>query len=168
MIEQPELWDIYDSTGARTGRTTTRGTPLASGTYHLVAHIWLRDKSGRWLIQKRADTVEWKPGIWAATGGSAVAGEDSLTSALRETEEELGLRIDPSAMQLRGRLRRHDDFADIWLASIAAERIHDCRLQHEVAKVKWATGAEIRQMIVDGDFFDYGAEYFAVLGQLGE
>ena len=32
---------------------------------------------------------------WETTGGSALAGDDSLTAALRETKEELGIDLDP-------------------------------------------------------------------------
>lgn len=31
--------------------------------------------------------------MWETTGGSAVAGDDSLTAALRETKEELGIDL---------------------------------------------------------------------------
>ena len=36
------------------------------------------------------------PGEWAATGGSAVSGEDSLAAALRELNEEIGFEFNGS------------------------------------------------------------------------
>ena len=37
----------------------------------------MNDK-GELLIQRRSMGVQWKPGIWAVTGGSAVSGEEPL------------------------------------------------------------------------------------------
>ncbi len=163
MEQQREQWDIYDSTGTATGRTAVRGEKLAPGEHHLVVHIWLRDPAGRYIIQKRADHVEWVPGKWATTGGSVVAGEDSLTAAVRETEEELGLAIAPHSMKLLKRLVRHDDIADIYTAPIDADALSRCCLEHAVAEVKWATVSEVRAMVTAGIFHDYGSDYFDLL-----
>ena len=87
-----ELWDVFDENGIPTGKTALRGrSVLAPGEYHLVVHIWVISKSGLFLIQRRADDKKLMPGEWAATGGAAVAGEDSLTAARRELLEELGI-----------------------------------------------------------------------------
>lgn len=76
-----ERWDLRDGEGNPTGETMERGEHLKPGQYHLVVHIWIIDGQGRLLIQKRAAHLKLMPDIWAATGGSAVAGEDSHTAA---------------------------------------------------------------------------------------
>ncbi|WP_367280551.1 NUDIX domain-containing protein, partial [uncultured Desulfovibrio sp.] len=48
------------------------------------------------IIQRRAQGVSWKPGLWAVTGGSALAGEGPFEAALRELREEIGLRVEPA------------------------------------------------------------------------
>lgn len=62
---------------------------------HMSAGIILVDPQGRVLLQLRDD----KPGImypghWGITGGAADTGETPEQTALRETEEETGLRIE--------------------------------------------------------------------------
>ena len=89
-----ERWDLRDGEGNPTGETMERGEHLKPGQYHLVVHIWIIDGQGRLLIQKRAAHLKLMPDIWAATGGSAVAGEDSHTAAARELREELGIETD--------------------------------------------------------------------------
>ena len=82
-----EIWDLYDGNGQKTGRTMVRGEEVPAGLYHLGVHIWPMNSRGEFLVQKRSMTVQCKPGIWAVTGGSAVAGEDALTAARRELSE---------------------------------------------------------------------------------
>ena len=96
-----EIWDLYDGNGQKTGRTMVRGEDVPAGLYHLGVHIWPMNSRGEFLVQKRSMTVQWKPGIWAVTGGSAMAGEDALTAARRELREEntmLSLRATTDAM----------------------------------------------------------------------
>ena len=95
----PEIWDLYDGDGKLTGQKLVRGEEIPQGLYHIGVHIWPINHSGSFLIQKRADNVQWKPGIWAATGGSAISGEDPLTAAMRELREELGVEARPEEMQ---------------------------------------------------------------------
>ena len=148
-----ELWDVFDENGIPTGKTALRGrSVLAPGEYHLVVHIWVISKSGLFLIQRRADEKKLMPGEWAATGGAAVAGEDSL--------KELGIAADRDKMLLLTRIKRRNSLLDVWLteSNAPAEKL---TLQHtEVAEAKWITGKELKEMIKNGSFHNYGKEYF--------
>ena len=149
-----ELWDIYDASGNKTDVIVQRGDTLCAGQYHLVVHIWIYNSAGEFLIQKRAPHVEWAPGKWAATGGSAISGEDSQTAALRETREELGITLSPQKMQLLGRGRRRESFTDIWMTETDV-MIEDCTLEDAVSGIKYVTADEMKKMIADGDFINY-------------
>ena len=149
-----EVWDIFDEQGNRTGKRIRRGELLLPGEYHLVVHIWIKDKNNNLLIQKRATHLEWEPGRWAATGGSAIAGEDSLTAAMRETREEIGILLQPNKMKLITRRVRIDSLLDIWVAevNIAAEQ---CVLEDAVSEVRFVTKDELMRMHETGSFVDY-------------
>ena len=145
-----ELWDVFDENGIPTGKTALRGrSVLAPGEYHLVVHIWVISKSGLFLIQRRADDKKLMPGEWAATGGAAVAGEDSLTAARRELLEELGIAADRDKMLLLTRIKRRNSLLDVWLteSNAPAEKL---TLQQ----------TELKEMIKNGSFHNYGKEYF--------
>ncbi len=155
-----ERWDLLDENGNLTGKTMVRGATMRAGQYHLVVHIWIVDSCGRILLQRRAPTRRLMPGAWAATGGSAIAGEDSETAARRELQEELGIVTAAGEMQLVERLRRRNAFTDIWLLKrdIADEELHLQR--EEVAETRWVSEQALRVMIVKGDFHNYGRPYF--------
>lgn len=53
------------------------GSTFAPGSIISWCIYGFPDSRGRLLIQKRASHLKLMPGIWAATGGSAIAGEES-------------------------------------------------------------------------------------------
>ena len=156
-----ELWDIYDKNRNKTGRTVERGWPMAEGEYHLAVHVWIYNRKGEWLISKRSPEKKASPNIWEACGGAAVAGDDSLTTALREAREELGLTLDPG----KGRLfttivreNRHPPggscMADVWIFSYDCP-IEDIILQPgETCDARWENAGAIHAMMASGDFFN--------------
>jgi 8-oxo-dGTP diphosphatase len=156
-----EIWDILDKNGTTTGRTIKRSELLNEGEYHLVVHIWICDENGNFLIQRRPETVEWMPNIWATTGGSAVQGEDSLTAAVRETSEELGLQIHPNRFKHYMRQKGSNDFTDIWIVKGRSVEFSPVVLSDEVAAVKWAKAQDVIGMIYNKDFieYDYAARF---------
>ena len=153
-----ERWDLLNEHGDPTGKTMVRGARMHAGQYHLVVHIWIVD--GRILLQRRADTRRLMPGVWAATGGSAIAGEDSETAARRELQEELGVATAAGEMTHVGRLRRRNAFTDVWLLKRDVKDADIVLQTEEVAEVRWVTEQELRVMIVKGDFHHYGRPYF--------
>ncbi len=147
--------------GRVTGKTAVRGrTVLRHGEYHLVVHIWVMSSNGDFLIQRRSEKRRLMPGEWASTGGSAIAGESSLTAAARELQEELGICAPKGSLKLMGRLKRRNSFLDVWFIRCDAD-ITRLRLQKsEVAEVKWVTEAELKKMIEERKYHNYGREYF--------
>ncbi len=153
-----EIWDVLDENRKITGRYIERGRPeWVLGDYHLVVHVWKHRRNGEWLIDKReVRTEDDLGGKWETTGGSAVAGEDSLTAALRETKEELGIDLDP----VKGRLfytytNGYTGLVDVWVFDCDCS-LEDVTLQKgETCDVMWANGDKIREMAANGEFIGY-------------
>jgi len=65
---------------------------------HRATYIFVLDSEGRILVQRRTDTKDLFPGYHdLAAGGVVAAGESYEECALREAEEELGIRDTPLA-----------------------------------------------------------------------
>ena len=156
-----EKWDILNADGEFVGKTTLRGKcNLKNGEYHLVVHIWVVSSRGDFLIQKRSENKKLMPGEWAATGGAAISGEDSFTAANRELYEELGISSDEQTLKKLARIKRRNSLLDIWYINTDVE-CESLRLQEdEVADARWVSRAEFENMIENGDFHNYGKEYF--------
>ncbi|MBQ0110377.1 MAG: NUDIX domain-containing protein [Oscillospiraceae bacterium] len=154
-----ELWDVYDGNGKPTGKIVPRGVrTLKNGEYHLVVHIWPISKDGALLIQRRSHKKRMMPGIWAATGGSAIAGENSLTAAKRELFEELGIT---SQLEFIKRMRKRNSFVDIYATRVRAT-VDSLKLQKsEVASAKWVSIQTLENMVECGEFHNYGENYFS-------
>ena len=158
-----ELWDIYDRHCRKTGKIVERGQMLGQDEYHMVVNVWLRNEKKEFLISRRAVNKS-DPLCWECTGGSALAGEESLEAALREVHEELGIILDPKAgRKIITGFRHYDhcsDFVDVWLFGCDVP-INAVTIQpEETCDAKWASVEEIRMMIERGlwipmNQFDY-------------
>ena len=90
-----ETWDLYTAEGQRTGMTMTRGEKVPEGYFHMVCDVLIRHTDGDYLLMLRSREKKVYPGRWESTcGGSALAGEDALTAALRELREETGIVLE--------------------------------------------------------------------------
>ena len=160
--DENELWDVYDEKRRLTGRTHRRGDPLEKGERHLVVHVWLLNSQGQFLLTKRTPNKTF-PDMWESTGGSALAGEDSLSAALREVREETGLRPEPEKGQRLISLKRRDYFCDVWLFEQDFS-LEDVVLQEgETCGACYAGREEILEMLREKSFvpYEYLDELFA-------
>ena len=156
----PEMWDIVDQNGNKTGRLHERGRPMQKGEYHLSVSVWILNRQGEFLISKRAP-AKTAPGMWETTGGGAIAGEDGLEAAVREVREELGIALRPENGRVFTRYTfPHSGgdgaaFIEVWVFA------HECalssvRLQsEETCDAMWASPAVIKRMIREGRFTAY-------------
>lgn len=144
-----ELWDIYDAQRNIIG-TTTRYAALHEdslrGGYHLVVHIWVLRSDGRLLLTRRAPEKEAWAGYWENPGGAALRGEDSLTAAVRELEEETGIRARPEELRL---LEAHVEKTGIYdgYALFRRAPVEAIRLQPgETSAARWVTLGELDRL----------------------
>jgi 8-oxo-dGTP pyrophosphatase MutT (NUDIX family) len=144
-----EIWDIYDESRVKTGRTHRRGDYLAKGDYHLVVHIWLLNSDGRFLITKRSPNKGF-PNMWECSGGSALAGDDSLAAAVREVKEETGLTLDPKRGEVVLTYRGTDYITDVWLFRQDFDLSDVQLLEGETCDVMYASVEELLQLRADG------------------
>lgn len=150
-----EYWDLFNGAGQATGETHLRGTAVPKGRFHKVVHIWIQNSKGELLIQKRSDTVDNCPGEWAATGGSVVAGEEPLATAVRELLEELGLTVQASELKHLLTVRRKNAFCYVYLLhkDIQVERL--TLQESEVSDASWVTKETIEKMTAEGTMHRY-------------
>lgn len=160
-----ELWDVYDIHRNKTGKLHERGKPLGDGEYHLVIHVWVRNLNGDFLITKRAADKIPFPGLWECTGGSALAGEDSLTAALRETLEETGIDHRDSEKKCVLSYTRGDWHGDVWLFTCDLSP-SDVHLQSgETTDVCMASKEAVLRLFREGEFcgYDYIEEFMKMI-----
>lgn len=144
-----ESWDLFDEERNPLFRTRQRGTPGRQGEYHVVVSIWTVDSHGNVLLTLRDPAKESYPNVWENTGGSALAGESSISAAVRELFEETGIRADAAELRLIGTEQTLDSFVDHYLLRRDLA-LADVRLQEgETADAKWVTFAQLDAMVAD-------------------
>jgi len=161
-----ELWDLYDADRNLVGSAHRRGDPLPAGYYHLVVFIYLQNSMGELLITKRAPN-KGDPNLWETTGGSAVAGDDSLAAAIREVKEETGLDLLPENGKCVLTYIVRDAICDTWLFKQDFD-LRDVVLQeNETVDAKYATIDEVCRMIENGEFVNIGYDVKDFFERLG-
>ncbi|MEB8329396.1 NUDIX domain-containing protein [Flavobacteriaceae bacterium KMM 6897] len=89
-----ELIDILDAHGNYTGKRLMKSEAHRKGLFHPTVHIWFYNKKGEILLQQRAASKETYPLLWdVSVAGHIGAGEDIVSSAIREISEEIGLNV---------------------------------------------------------------------------
>src|SRR5579862_1982864 len=93
MLDEPEMFDLYDADGRSLGRSKAREEVHRDGDWHRSAHVWIYTGEGCLLFQRRAhDKDTWPGRLDASIGGHYRAGEDR-DGVVREAQEELGLAV---------------------------------------------------------------------------
>ena len=148
-----ELWDLYNEKREVTGRLHVRGEEGPEGYFHLVVDVWIRNSKGEYLISQRAASRPSFPLMWECVGGSVIAGEDSLTGALRETKEEVGVDLAlEDGYVVYSNMRRHfRDMMDVWLFRYDGPVELEKATTDEVAQVRWMTVEQIRVLWESGE-----------------
>ena len=152
-----ELFDLYDSERNKTGRTMERGTPIPTGHYRMVVHVCVFGSDGKMLIQRRQPFKRSWSGMWDLTvGGSAVSGDTSLSAAIRETSEEIGIKLVPDELRRILTIETTTGvFDDIYIVQNDLDETALTLQYEEVEQVKWADIDEIKSLVKDGGFIPY-------------
>lgn len=151
-----ELFDVLDENGNKTGRTKPRSAVHRDGDWHRAIDVIVINRRGEILLQRRAADKDSFPGMLdISCGGHLAAGEDSLTGALRELKEELGLEVSPEELTFlhtdKTSIRPDPDFInnsfnDIYTLRINQE-LNELRAQpEEISELIYVTPDELRAL----------------------
>ena len=101
-----EIFDICNEQGIPTGETVERSIAHRDGIPHRTVHIWItREAEGRQqiLLQQRSLEKDSFPGLFdTSSAGHLQAGDEPLEGAMRELEEELGIKAEASQLKYAG------------------------------------------------------------------
>ena len=157
-----EAWDIYDENRNLTGRIHKRGDRMKDGDYHLTVHVWLVNSKGEFLLTKRSPNKGF-PNLWEATGGSALAGDDSLSAALREMKEETGLSLSPENGQLVTTIIGDNYICDVWLFREEHDLSEVVLQEGETCDVMYASREKFFEMKDQGLLVPLSFEYLNII-----
>ncbi len=163
-----EFWDIVDKNGNKTGRIHKKGDEMQDGEFHLSVSVWIKNSEGKYLISKRVSTKVADANMWETTSGSALAGEDGITAALREVREEVGISLNKENGKLfttytyphsKG---KGGAYYEVWVFEQDV-KVEEVKLQkEETCDFMFATSEQITSLAQKGEFikFDYLTSLF--------
>ncbi len=170
-----EYFEIYDNSGKPMNKQEKRETVHKLGLWHKVVHIWIYNKKGQILIQKRSKNKDAYPDLWdVSAAGHINPGENPIDASIREVYEELGIKIDRKSLYKIGSffLSLKDEknqiidneitivFAFSWNGDIKDLKID----KSEVAKVKFIDLSKLEKILSDKNlrkqFVYFGNRYF--------
>lgn len=94
-----EMIDYLNETGEVIG-IIDKADAHRDGLWHKSVHVWVINDNNEILLQQRCASKSFYPNVWDVSfAGHVSTGEDSITSAMREGEEELGVTIDINKMK---------------------------------------------------------------------
>ena len=104
--------------------------------------------------------------MWECIGGSVVKGEDSLSGAIREAKEEIGVDLMPENGQVLFTKTRKiiegkifNDIMDVWRFEYDGEVDLSNATTDEVVQVAWMNREQIKELF-DANMFVDTLEYF--------
>lgn len=88
-----EVWDAYKSDGSLAGIDLIRGEKIPNGLYHGVVEVFVLHNDGTVLLMQRDYSKPNYPGLYeSGASGSILKGETFIDGAIRELEEETGIK----------------------------------------------------------------------------
>jgi isopentenyldiphosphate isomerase len=85
----------------------TRENIHRNGLLHREIHVWLFNDKGEVIFQKRGPNKDTYPGLLdASVGGHVEINDDYKTTAVKEVEEETGLKIEKKDLIFLEKIRR--------------------------------------------------------------
>lgn len=149
-----EYFDIRNLDGSLTGDIKERQKVHEDGDIHGTSHVWIvrQNEKNKYelLLQKRSAEKDAYPGCYdISSAGHLPAGQDFLPSAIRELDEELGIKAREDQMIFLGihegyseeifygKPFRNHEISHVYLYKDFVN-ISDLHLQkEEVESVKW-------------------------------
>ena len=147
-----ELWDLYDEHKNKLNKYHIRGEKLQEGEFHLVVHVWIKNKKNEYLLSKRSFNKTSFPLMWECVGGSVLKDENTYDAGIREVFEEVGIDLSHTKGKFITSFVRTDyqDIVDVYEFNYDGEADLNKATTDEVIETKWVTKEEIENIFNEG------------------
>ncbi len=142
-----ELFDVVDEQDRVTGQARRRGVH-ARGWRHRAVHVLVMNGAGRVFLHQRSKKKDLFPGKWdSSCAGHVGAGEDYDGTAVREMQEELGVRpVRPPQRMFRIEACPDTGWEFVWVYCVAAEGPFTLQAD-EIERGDWFAPEEIDRWV---------------------
>lgn len=175
MGDTLEMLDVLHSDGSFSGKIASREEVHRKGLYHRTVHIWVLNSKGEILLQKRSTRKEVFPGLWdISCAGHLSAGDSSISGALRELKEELGLDVRETELcflfTVPGNYSNGHDIVenettDVYLLERSVSYEEILFNKEEIDQIKFITAARLKRLVQERDpeLAEHGKEYLQLM-----
>ncbi len=95
-----EQYDVLDEKGNKTGEVLPKSKVHEKELWHASSFVWIYNDKGEVLLQLRAKDKKSFPDVWdVSVAGHIAAGDSPVKTAIRETEEEIGLEVHENELE---------------------------------------------------------------------
>lgn len=159
MIDGQELLYVVDENNHPL-EPQFRSIAHKNGLWHRTTGVWVINKKGQILCQKRSLKKDVKPGFWEAFfGGHLAPNEDYKYNAVHESGEELGITVNLDTLipykVLKSDKPTHKEFQHIF-ALILNKDVSELHFEkEEIDQLKWIDLNEVRKILTDPKVDDW-------------
>lgn len=149
-----ELLDIIDENGNLTGEVMEREKVHDLNLLHWEISVFIINNKKQVLLQKRAATKRFNPNKYGSCAGHVNSGESIEDTALREIEEEIGLKVAKKDLKILDKmeLRKGETNSHITRVFYVICNENNFKIQEEeLSKVKWFDIDDVINMIKNND-----------------
>lgn len=161
-----ELIDVLDENGIKTGEVLSRNEIHKKGLWHRAIVVAIINDKNEILLQQRSKNKEKNANMWdISVAGHISSGQDSLSAAAREINEEvsinLGYNIEVKDFRYMYSFRKEQKFSDEFTERQFYDffvlrkndlNIKDIKFQtSEVQNIKFCRMSDLREMIENNE-----------------
>lgn len=150
-----EYIDIFDENNEPLGKVKEKNKAHEDGDFHRTAHVWIINNKKELLLQKRSETKKSYPNCWDISGAGHIrAGETVIEGAIRELEEELGVKAIEEDLKFIAIVKstknpKNCEFGYVYLLENNNEINDYIFKDNEVSEVKYVYFEELEKMVAD-------------------
>lgn len=176
-----ELIDVLDENGIKTGEILPRSEVHKRGLWHRIIVIAIINENDEILMQQRSYQKDKNAGMWdISVTGHIITGQDSLSAAKREINEEvsvdIGHSVDVKDFRYMFSYRKEEkvnenhidrQFYDLFILRKNGLKVENIKVQQsEVEQVKFVSISELNRMIENNQIVERDAVYKELMNYL--
>lgn len=143
-----ELINVVDEKGNLTGEVLDRKTINDLKLPHWEVVVFIINKKGEMLLQKRSANKKFNPNKWAPLAGAVFASETIEEGALREIKEELGIELDKRNLRILDENANLTRFFYTYCDMLEKDFVIQ---KEELSDIKWFVIDDVINMIKNND-----------------